>query len=92
MSQDELFSILQAFASLTPIRNLSWPTTATAEEIQPFLIDQFISSEHFRLYPPSVTYQKSFWKWIISRIEDRGEEVAAEIYSRYLSLLDQLPT
>ncbi|OCB85580.1 hypothetical protein A7U60_g7228 [Sanghuangporus baumii] len=92
MSEDELFFILRAFASLTPIKYLAWPSTTAIEEIQSFLIDHLISSDHFRLYPPSAYYQKSFWKWIISRIEEQDEEVQEEIYSRYLALLDHSPT
>ncbi|KAL5495056.1 hypothetical protein ACEPAI_518 [Sanghuangporus weigelae] len=92
MSEDELFFILRAFASLTPIKYLAWPSTTAIEEIQTFLIDHLISSDHFRLYPPSANYQKPFWKWIISRIEEQDEEVQEEIYSRYLALLDHSPT
>ncbi|KAL5519172.1 hypothetical protein ACEPAH_855 [Sanghuangporus vaninii] len=92
MSGDELFFILRAFASLSPIKYLAWPATTPVEEIQSFLIDHLISSDHFRLYPPSANYQKSFWKWVISRIEEQDEEVQEEIYSRYLALLDHSPT
>ena len=92
MNQDELFSLLQNFAALTPIRYLEWPTSTPLDVTQDFLIDQLIYSEHFRLYPPSENYQRSFWKWVISKLEERDEEVREEIYSIYLELLGKSPT
>ncbi|EJD03748.1 uncharacterized protein FOMMEDRAFT_167074 [Fomitiporia mediterranea MF3/22] len=92
MNQEQLFSLLQSFASLVPTKDIGWPTSASADEIQEFLIQRFISSAHFQSYTPAENYQKSFWKWVITNLEEQDEEVNEEIYLHYLSLLDREST
>lgn len=93
MSRKEFFPLLQGYASLAPVKNIEWPSYASsADELQEFLIEKLITSPHFQSYPPSRSYRRSFWKWIIMKLEERGDEVREEIYTSFLSLLDESST
>jgi len=52
------------------------------ENIQSFLITHLLESRHFGEYPPATSYQRSFWKYIISVLEASGEVSAVPFIRR----------
>ncbi|KAF7337698.1 Protein-lysine N-methyltransferase EFM3 [Mycena sanguinolenta] len=88
----DLFQILRGYASLVPPSRLQFPSHLQTQVIHDFLVDHILSNLHFQTYPPSVDYQRSFWKWIIPLLEktvalDPETEVDSRIYDVYLELL-----
>ncbi|KAJ7940485.1 hypothetical protein B0H13DRAFT_14257 [Mycena leptocephala] len=88
----DLFQILQGYASLTPPNYLRYPSHLHTQVIHDFLVDHILLNAHFQTYPRSKDYQKSFWKWIIPRLETKSVdselvEVDSRIYELYLELL-----
>ncbi|KAF9513011.1 hypothetical protein BS47DRAFT_1010622 [Hydnum rufescens UP504] len=75
--------IQQVYGALLPAKNLPEPL----HTLQGDLVDQIILNPHFEIYPPSVTYQRAFWKYVTQTIEAADEEVDDRIYQRYISLL-----
>jgi hypothetical protein len=67
----DLFQILRGYASLVPPNRLQFPAHPQTQIIHDFLVDQILLNAHFQKYPPSPEYQRSFWKWIISQLEQR---------------------
>lgn len=49
------------------------------ENLQCFLITHLLESRHFNEYPPAASYQRSFWKYIISVLEASGEVSTAAV-------------
>ncbi|KAJ6520354.1 hypothetical protein C8R45DRAFT_1086224 [Mycena sanguinolenta] len=88
----DLFQILRGYASLVPPSRLQFPSHLQTQVIHDFLVDHILANLHFRNYPPSADYQRSFWKWIIPQLEksvalDSDMEVDSRIYEVYLELL-----
>ncbi|KAJ7361192.1 hypothetical protein DFH08DRAFT_367655 [Mycena albidolilacea] len=88
----DLFQILRGYASLVPPNRLQLPAHPQTQIIHDFLVDQILLNGHFQKYPPSPEYQRSFWKWIISQLEQRMAndsemEVDSRIYDHYMELL-----
>ncbi|KAJ7508581.1 hypothetical protein B0H11DRAFT_1848194 [Mycena galericulata] len=74
----DLFQILRGYAALIPPNHLSFPSHLQAEVIHDFLVDRVLTNPHFKTYPPSKEYQKSFWKWIILHLERKlGDSVGS---------------
>jgi hypothetical protein len=48
------------------------------------IIDQILLSEHSRQYPPSQSYQRLFWKYVIEQLE-----LADEVNTRDLSFFHE---
>lgn len=42
-------------------------------EHQAELVAVTLEDPHFRSYPPSVAYQRSFWRQVVRSVEDSGE-------------------
>ncbi|KAJ7492140.1 hypothetical protein FB451DRAFT_518234 [Mycena latifolia] len=91
----DLFQILRGYAALIPPHHLQFPFHLEAHAIHDFLVAHILTSAHFKAYPPSKQYQKSFWKWIIPLIEkqmaadpDSELEVDSRVYDHYLELLN----
>ena len=84
---NRLFPLVQYFGLLSPTDKLEWPSGLHISTIQEFLVEQILDSEHFNAFPPSPTFQRRFWKWIVEEIEGHGEEVDERIYTRCLNLL-----
>jgi hypothetical protein len=62
-------SIQQIYGALLPAKNLPEPL----HTVQGDLVDQIILNPHFEICPPSVTYQRAFWKYVTQTIEAAGE-------------------
>ncbi|KAI5124119.1 hypothetical protein M0805_000932 [Coniferiporia weirii] len=86
---EELFFLIQSYASLAPVSGLTWPVSIPCDQAQKSLIEHLISSKHFQSFPPSYSYQRSFWKWTLENLEGRGEEVDERIYAHYITLLPE---
>ncbi|KAG8963604.1 hypothetical protein FRC03_002799 [Tulasnella sp. 419] len=55
--------------------------------LQETLIEEVLLSPQFNRYPPPTSFQRTFWKAIITWVESADEEVRHEIYDRYIELL-----
>lgn len=66
------YTILQSYGRLKRINNLEIPIDEV-KDLQSFLITHLLESKHFNEYPPATSYQRSFWKYIISVLEASGE-------------------
>lgn len=66
----QLFALLRAFFGLTPPNDLIFPSECKFQSINKFLVYGILLNPHFRQYPPSIQYQKRFWKWIIENLEE----------------------
>lgn len=64
-----LFSLLQAYFALKHPRFLSFPSYLPFLEVHDFLLSSILLNPHLLQYPPSHTYQLSFWKWAIEHLE-----------------------
>jgi hypothetical protein len=64
-----LFSLLQAYSALKHPRFLSFPTHLAFLQVHDFLLSSILLNPHLLQYPPSHTYQLSFWKWAIEHLE-----------------------
>ena len=84
---NRLFPLIQHFGLLSPTDKLEWSPGIPIPTIQEFLVQQILNSEHFNAFPPSPTFQRRFWKWVVEEVERHGEEVDERIYARYLALL-----
>ncbi|KAK7063811.1 protein-lysine N-methyltransferase EFM3 [Favolaschia claudopus] len=86
----DLFQLLRGYASLTPPNRLQYPSHLQTRIVHDFLLEHILLSPHFEQYPASSDYQKSFWKWVISRLEqtDPELEVDVRIYDLYLKFLN----
>jgi len=66
----ELFQLLVGFAVLRPVNLLEWPTHISIDETHYFLLHSVFLSSHFSSYPPSLQYQRNFWKWVLENLEN----------------------
>ena len=65
----ELLHLLIGFATLRPVNPLEWPTHISIDKIHHFLLHSVFLSPHFLSYPPSLQYQRNFWKWVLENLE-----------------------
>ncbi|KAK2459991.1 hypothetical protein APHAL10511_007997 [Amanita phalloides] len=92
-----LFKIFRAYSSLAPPKSLCIPSHVLFTELQEFFISTLLLNPHFHQYPPSVQYQKGFWKWAILAMENllsEDEEIDSRLYHHYLATYEvhnQLP-
>ncbi|KAI0304591.1 putative methyltransferase-domain-containing protein [Russula brevipes] len=83
-----LFDLLRAYSALKHPRSLSLPSHLPFLQIHDFVLSRILLSPHLLQYPPSHTYQLSFWKWVVEHLEIiLGDEEDAEIDQR---MYDQL--
>ena len=73
------YIVLQSYGRLNCVNNLEIPVDEL-ESLQSFLIIHLLESRHFSEYPPATSYQRSFWKYIISVLEAGGEVSTALIW------------
>ncbi|KAG7099775.1 hypothetical protein E1B28_001587 [Marasmius oreades] len=91
--QPELFLLLREYCSLVPARSLSISNDVSFSELNKFLVKIILLNPHLQRFPPAEQYQKSFWKALISHLEqlqrtsDDDDEIDDRILERYLSLL-----
>ncbi|CAK5280722.1 unnamed protein product [Mycena citricolor] len=93
----DLFQLFRGYSSLRSPTQLAFPSHLGTAAIHEFLLS-LLTSEHLQTYPPSLQYQKTFWKWVIPLLErklaseddDEGLdlEIDSRIYSHYLGLLN----
>lgn len=87
----ELFQLLVGFAVLRPVNLLEWPTHISIDKTHYFLLHSVFLSSHFSSYPPSLQYQRNFWKWVLENLENAQKihefEIDPRFYERYLELL-----
>lgn len=67
--EPEVFSILRGFYSLVPPHSMDFPAQLSASILHEFLLSTILFNQHFRQYPPSVQYQRTFWKRAIYHLE-----------------------
>ncbi|KZT73224.1 hypothetical protein DAEQUDRAFT_662533 [Daedalea quercina L-15889] len=88
---DALFTILQAYASLSHPKNLPDLLHYSFTDVHDFLLNWLLLHPHFRVYQPSGRYQVLFWKWAIQRLETLIQGQDAEINDRiYTHLVDMV--
>ena len=75
------YTILQYYGRLKRINNLEIPV-GEVETLQCFLITHLLESRHFNEHPPAASYQRSFWKYVISVLEASGEVSTAALIRR----------
>ncbi|KAI9460476.1 hypothetical protein BJY52DRAFT_1168427, partial [Lactarius psammicola] len=87
-----LFSVLQAYSALKHPRLLSFPSHLSFLQVHHFILSSILLDPHLLRYPPSHTYQLSFWKWVIEHLEtllrdEEDAEIDQRLYDRLLSLV-----
>ncbi len=81
-SDPALSSLLQAYSALKHPRFLSFPSHLPFLQIHDFLLSSVLLNPHLLQYPPSHTYQLSFWKWAIEHLDSLlGDEAGITISS-----------
>ncbi|KAF8140674.1 putative methyltransferase-domain-containing protein [Boletus edulis] len=86
-----LLSILFCYSALVPVKSLSFPSNIPFNVTHEFFLREMLLNHHLKQYPPSESYQQSFWKWAIIQLESftrsiEDAEVDERIYAHYLSL------
>ena len=64
-----LHDILRRYSCLAPLRSFSLPQDVPRQILQDFLVKNVLNNELLAKYPPSVDYQRSFWKNVVSHLE-----------------------
>ncbi|KAH9178828.1 hypothetical protein EDB89DRAFT_1812582, partial [Lactarius sanguifluus] len=75
-----LFKLLQAYSTLKHPRLLSLPSHLSFPQVHHFVLSSILLNPHLLQYPPAHTYQLSFWKWVIERLEILLGDEAGELY------------
>jgi hypothetical protein len=79
-SDPTLFSLLQAYSALKHPRFLSFPSHLPFLQVHDFVLSCILLNPHLLQYPPSHTYQLSFWKWAIEHLENLlGDEAGVPL-------------
>ncbi|TFK56772.1 hypothetical protein OE88DRAFT_1619304 [Heliocybe sulcata] len=92
----DVFDLLRGYGALLPARFLAFPGRISWSKLHDILLNNVLSDEHFRLYPPSTEYQRAFWKAAIDHLEahipdgDDDCEIDARIYDHYMALLPRV--
>jgi hypothetical protein len=68
-SDPTLFDLVRAYSALKHPRFISFPSHLPFLQVHDFLLSYILLNPHLSQYPPSPTYQLSFWKWVIERLE-----------------------
>lgn len=76
-SEPFLSSILFRYSALAPVKNLSFPSNIPFNVAHEFFLRKILLNRHLKQYPPSESYQQSFWKWALVQLENlsRSDEV-----------------
>ena len=76
-SEPLLSSILFRYSALLPVKNLSFPSNIPFNVAHEFFLRKILVNHHLKQYPPSESYQQSFWKWALVQLESltRSDEV-----------------
>ncbi|KAH9982779.1 hypothetical protein BGW80DRAFT_1161662 [Lactifluus volemus] len=61
--------LLQGYSALRHPRLLSFPSQLGFLQVHHFVLSSILLNPHLSQFPPSHTYQLSFWKWIIEHLE-----------------------
>ncbi|KAI9570179.1 putative methyltransferase-domain-containing protein [Boletus coccyginus] len=90
-SEPFLSSILFCYSALVPVKNLSLPLNISFNVAHAFFLRKILLNHHLKKYPPSESYQQSFWKWALVQLEsltrsDEDDELDERMYAHYLSL------
>jgi hypothetical protein len=80
-SNTALFSLLQAYSALKHPRTLSFPSHLSFHQVHHFILSSILFNPHLLQYPPSHTYQFSFWKWVIKHLEALLGDEAGELHT-----------
>ncbi|KAG6380795.1 putative methyltransferase-domain-containing protein [Boletus reticuloceps] len=88
---EPLLSIFFCYSALVPVKSLSFPSNIPFNVTHEFFLREILLNHHLKQYPPSESYQQSFWKWAIIQLEsftrsNEDAEVDERIYAHYLSL------
>ncbi|KAL0066545.1 hypothetical protein AAF712_006347 [Marasmius tenuissimus] len=67
--QPKLFRLLRDYCSLAPPRLISPLDNVSFADLNEFLVEQILLNSHLQKFPPAEQYQKSFWKSLISHLE-----------------------
>lgn len=82
-----LFNLLRAYSALKTPRLLSFPSHLRFPQVHDFVLSYILLNPHLLQYPPSHTYQLSFWKWVIEHLELLlGDEAGALLPFMSLSI------
>lgn len=76
-SESFLSSILSRYSTLAPLKDVSFPSNIPFNVAHEFFLRKILLNHHLKQYPPSESYQQSFWKWALLQLENlsRGDEV-----------------
>jgi hypothetical protein len=73
-----LFELVRAYSALKHPRLISFPSHLPFLQLHDFVLSSILLNPHLSQYPPSHTYQLSFWKWVIEHLEILlGDEAGA---------------
>jgi hypothetical protein len=67
--EPELFELLRGFYSLAPPHNMTFPVHMVPSTLHAFFLGFILSNSRLQQYPPSIQYQKTFWRWAIHHLE-----------------------
>ena len=68
-SDPTLFGLVRAYSALKHPRSTLFPSHLPFLQVHDFVLSYILLNPHLLQYPPSVTYQLSFWKWVIEHLE-----------------------
>ena len=76
-SESLLSSILFSYSALAPVKDLPFPSNVPFNVAHELFLNKLLLNHHLKQYPPSESYQQSFWKWALERLEGlpRNDEV-----------------
>ncbi|KAN0100241.1 putative methyltransferase domain containing protein [Tylopilus felleus] len=91
-SESLLSSILFSYSALAPVKDLPFPSNVPFNVAHELFLNKLLLNHHLKQYPPSESYQQSFWKWALERLEglprnDEDDEIDERIYAHYLFLI-----
>ncbi|KAI0347973.1 hypothetical protein BDW22DRAFT_1479856 [Trametopsis cervina] len=86
-----LIDVLRGYAVLCPTKYLNFEAGLDFAQVHEFLVNRLLCNPHFMKYPPSSEYQRIFWKWAVSCLENlqlsEDDEIDARLYEHSISLL-----
>ncbi|KZT30931.1 hypothetical protein NEOLEDRAFT_1159994 [Neolentinus lepideus HHB14362 ss-1] len=65
----DFYNLLREYGALLPSRLLRFPLGIPWPELHNLLLENVLLDQHFTSYPPSVEYQRAFWKAAIDHLE-----------------------
>ncbi|XP_060559823.1 putative uncharacterized protein DDB_G0277003 [Ruditapes philippinarum] len=91
-NMSSLNSVAIQFFEMVPVRRIQWPNEEIDSddldvEAQRYMLSKTVNSDLCQQYPPSIQYQRTFIKKLLTTLEGFGVEICDELYETYTALL-----